>query len=238
MDELKLNFPSFEGNELIIREGNAPDHVDPVKLVSSGDIRTVGTFIKGRAIVSNLQTVNPSTTIVTVNKEAGTIYLETNPNDKFGSMVSGLLEISDELKPWGINRDQKFTQRQLIKMLKFNRIYFKDQATQQDLLKQYTAFKFQTATSGHVNNDERGNKSVAIEKNVETNIPKEFTLKMPIYKGEREIEFRVEICLEVTDGGATFWMESIELHELQQIEKEIIFARELDICKGLVVIFK
>lgn len=238
MDELHLKVESLEGNELTIREGQAPPVIDPLKVSLSGDIRTVGIFIKGRNKVSNLQAVVPETTVVTVNKEAGTIQLSTNPNDKFGTDVSGKLEISDELKIWGINQDRKLSQKQLIKLLKFNRIYFKDQLTHQEILKAYTAFVFNTSTAGHANVDDRGNKSAAIQKRVETNIPNAFTLKIPIYKGEREIEFRVEICIDVTDAGADFWFESVELHELQQIEKESIFKRELDICNGLVVIYK
>lgn len=236
--EMNITIESLQGNELIIREGNAPDHIDPLVLKASGDIRTVGTFIKGRCVVDNLQRIDPHTTIVTVDKESGTIHLATNPNDKFGSEVSGKLEGSDELKLFGINTERKFSQKQLIKLLKFNRYHFKDPLTHQDILKAYTAFTFQTGTTGHAHVDDRGNKSIAVSKQVESNIPKEFTLKIPIYKGEREIEFRVEICMDVTDGGADFWLESVQLHELQQIEKEIIFARELDICKGLVVIFK
>jgi hypothetical protein len=236
--DLNLTIESFDDNEIIIREGEAPPHIDPVKLTANGDIKTVSTFIKGRLTINGLQGVHAYATIVTVNKEAGTIQIETDPNDKFASVLSGKLEMSDELKLFGINKERKFTQKQLIKLLKFNRIYFKDPLTHQDLLKQYTAFVFQTSTQGHANLDDRGNKSAAIAKTVDTNIPKEFTLKIPIYKGEREMEFRVEICIEVTDGGAEFWLESIELHELEQIEKEFIFKRELEACEGLVVIFK
>lgn len=235
---MDITLESFQGNELTIREGEAPPHIDPVRFIASGDIKTVSTFIKGRTEVDGLQGVDVDKTIITVNKEAGTIHISTDPNDRFASDLTGSLVMSDELKIFGINKERKFTQKQLIKLLKFNRIYFKDPLTHQDLLKQYTAFVFQTSTQGHANLDDRGNKSAAIAKTVDTNIPKEFTLKIPIYKGEREMDFRVEICIEVTDGGAEFWLESVQLHELEQIEKELIFKRELEACAGLVVIFK
>lgn len=42
----------------------------------------------------------------------------------------------------------------------------------------------------------------------------------------------------IEDAGARFWFESVELHELSQIEKEEIFKRELKAAAGLVVIYK
>lgn len=223
--------------EIIWREGDAPEIEKPKAVSLDGDIRTVGIFVQGRN-VNNLQGINAATTIVQVNKEAGTLFLETNPNDVFGTRVKGTLSISDELASFGINANKMFSQKELIKLLKFSRNYFADPLQQADLLKQYTAFTFKTESTGHANSDDRGNKSTAVSKVVDTNIAKEFTLKMPIYKGERSIVFRVDLCLDVTDGGAKFWFESIELHELQQTEKEIIFERELKFCEGLVVIYK
>jgi len=224
--------------EIIWREGSAPDIEKPKQVVISGDIRSVGAFVLGRTGITNLQGINKETTLVTVNKEAGTIELQTNPNDVYGSTVKGTLQISDELNLFCINGGKMFSQKELIKILKFNRIHFSDPLEQQDLLKQYMAFSFKTGTEGHANGDDRGNKSQAVSKIVETNLPTSFTLKIPIYKGERSLVFRVEICLDVTDGGAKFWFESVELHELQQTEKEIIFARELLFCDGLVIIYR
>lgn len=238
MENLTLKIEGAVG-DLTIRKGDAPRIHEPKAISYAGDIRTVGTFVEGRKQVDNLQKVNPSTTIVVVDKEKGTIDLHTDPNDQFGSSAKGTLSISDELKIFSINENVQYSQKQLIKILKFNRIHFADPAVQEDLLKQYMAFSFNTKLDGHANlGDNQGNKSAAFAKTVDTNIPKFFNLKIPIYKGERSLVFKVEICLDVTDSGATFWFESVELHELQQIEKELIFERELAKCEGLVIIHK
>lgn len=237
MDNLTIKLEGTNGNELIIREGDAPDIIPPVKLTAEGDIRTVGSFIAGRD-VPNLQGVSKETSLVTVDKDAGTIKLETDPNDHYGTVIKGTLLMSDELKAFSINENKMFSQKELIKLLKFSRNNFADPLVQNDLLQAYQAFSFQTSTEGHAKGDDRGNKSVAVSKAVNTNLPNSFILKIPIYKGERSITFRVEICLDVTDGGAKFWLESVELHELQQTEKEIIFERELKRCEGLVIIYK
>lgn len=237
MDNLTLKLESHEGNEIIWREGAAAPIREPLKLTADGDIRTVGTFIAGRD-VPNLQGIDRESTLVTVDKDAGTIKLETDPNDQFGTVIKGTLLINDDLKQFDINGSKMFSQKELIKLLKFSRIHFVDPLVQNDLLNAYKAFTFQTKTEGHAKGDDRGNKSVALDKVVDTNLPKEFSLKIPIYKGERSVTFRVDLCMDVTDGGAKFWMESIELHELLQIEKELIFKRELLRCEGLVIIYK
>lgn len=237
MDNLTLKLESHEGNEIIWREGEAAPIREPLNLMASGDIRTVGTFIAGRD-VPNLQGIDRESTLVTVDKDAGTIKLETDPNDQFGTVISGTLLINDDLKQFDINGSKMFSQKELIKLLKFSRIHFVDPLVQNDLLNAYKAFTFQTKTEGHAKGDDRGNKSVAYDKAVETNLPKEFSLKIPIYKGERSVTFRVDLCMDVTDGGAKFWCESIELHELLQTEKELIFQRELLRCEGLVIIYK
>lgn len=237
MDNLTLKLESHEGNEIIWREGAAAPIREPLKLTADGDIRTVGTFIAGRD-VPNLQGIDRESTLVTVDKDAGTIKLETDPNDQFGTVIKGTLLINDDLKQFDINGSKMFSQKELIKLMKFSRIHFVDPLVQNDLLNSYKAFTFQTKTEGHAKGDDRGNKSVAYDKAVETNLPKEFSLKIPIYKGERSVTFRVDLCMDVTDGGAKFWLESIELHELLQIEKELIFNRELTRCEGLVIIYK
>lgn len=237
MDNLTLKLESHEGNEIIWREGQAAPIISPVKLVADGDIRTVGTFREGRD-VPNLQGIDRETTLVTVDKDAGTIKLETDPNDQFGTVIKGTLTMSDELRVFSINENKMFSQKELIKLLKYNRIHFVDPLVQQNLLNAYQAFTFSTSTEGHAKGDDRGNKSVAVAKAVTTNLPTDFSLKIPIYKGERSVTFRVELCLDVTDGGAKFWLESIELHELLQIEKELIFEREIKRCEGLVIIYK
>lgn len=47
----------------------------------------------------------------------------------------------------------------------------------------------------------------------------------------------MEICLDVTEGSARFWFESVELHELIQKRLDEIFEEELARMEGLVVIY-
>lgn len=237
MDNLTLKLEGSTG-ELIIREGQAPPVILPKAIRYEGDIRSVSTFIKGRTELQNYQGIHKETTVITVDKDKNSIYLETNPNDEFSTTVKGILLISEELVAFCINGSKTFSQKELIKLLKFSRIHFSDPLEQQELLQQYMAFEFKTTSDGQAKGDDKGNKATSFNKTVTTNLKDRFTLKIPIYKGERSVVFGVDLCLDVTDAGARFWFESVELHELQQTEKEIIFKRELDAATDLVIIYK
>lgn len=241
MEKIEVNLMGGQpgGSTVTILEGKANTPREPLNLNLSGDIRSVSTFIKNRmAIGHHQQIVLSDNTIITANKDAGTILLQTDPNNYYGTTVTGKLEISEALKAFRINEKGTMSQKDVIDILKFNKVHFRDRLQQDALLRSYLAFTYKTETDGGNKADTRGNKATSFNKSVTTDLPEDFVLKIPIFKGEDTKEFRVEICLDVTDGSARFWFESTELHELIEIEKEIIFKRELELCSGLVVIFK
>lgn len=241
MEKIEVNLMGGQpgGSTVTILEGKANTPREPERLSLTGDIRSVSTFIKGRkSIGHSQQTVLSDNTIVTTNKDAGTITIQTDPNSYYGTTVIGKLELSEALKAFRINEKGTMSQKDVIDILKFNKVHFRDRLQQDALLRCYQAFSYKTETDGGNKTDTRGNKAASFNKTVTTDLPIDFVLKIPIFKGEDTKEFRVEICLDVTDGSARFWFESVELHELIEIEKEIIFKRELTLCEGLVIIHK
>ena len=100
--------------------------------------------------------------------------------------------------------------------------------------------KFSAETVGNINDskDIRGNKDVSFKKAVTTNIPMNFSLDIPIFKGEKKKKFSVDICLDVTESSATFWLESVELHELIEKDKKDIFDHELKEALDFVIVNK
>jgi hypothetical protein len=63
-------------------------------------------------------------------------------------------------------------------------------------------------------------------------------LQIPIFSGEANETFRVEIGLEATDGSIRFWLESTELAELIDERKESIIEEEIENCQDFVIIHK
>lgn len=237
------------GDTVTILYGKALDPVAPEKIVLAGDIMSVHNYIEKRKLsianpgvdgktMENRQEIDGNKAIVIVDKTYATITLNVDPEDKYGVEVKGTLFIAPELAPFAINSEQTFNKEQIVKLLKFSRLFFEDFGKHEALM---TAFrKIQTSTTGKLNesSDDRGNRNLEYEKSVKSNIPTEFILDIPIYKGQPKQKFRVEICLDVTDGGIRFWLESVELKERMETYRDEIFTTALANCTGLVIINK
>lgn len=243
MQSFNLKLEDLNGNELIVREGKASEIKPPEKIELSGDIRTVKSFIDKRKGITeftdSLQEIDPDRAIVTVDKEGLSIHLDLDPENFYGAVVTGKLEIEPELLKFAIDTGKKYTQQELIKLLRRNKRFFFDAAAHESLLKAYIALDV-VVTADLKNNapDNRGNRSSSFAKTVTSNIPEDFILNIPIFKGHDRKKFRVEIILDSTDGSTKFWMESVELEELIAIESEAILNKELESCSDYVVIWK
>lgn len=241
MENINLKLESIEGNEIIIREGQALPPVEPQKVQITGDIKTVSSFLAKRKTASNLagqQFIERDKAIVEVDKEAMTITLKLDPEHKYGTVVTAKLEPNPDLAQFFINKNKQFSQRELVQLLKFSRLYFEDFGKHGDLFKAYQAFTAKTFTDLAGDQDTRGNKNFAFNKKVESGLPASFVMNIPVFKGQDPKRFMVEICLDVTDAAASFWLESVELKELQDIESDKIMEGELEACKDYVVTWK
>lgn len=231
------------GSEITIREGQALPPVAPKKIVITGDIKTVSSFIEKRSdkeqlTTSGYQWINPDRAIVEVDKDKMQIVLKVDPEDEYGPVVTANLSTSPELEQFHINKNKIFNREELIKLIRFNKIWF-DSADQHDtLLKSYQAFTATVNANIGKTSDTRGNVSNAYNKTVETNVPTEFKLNVPIFKGMGKRRFRVEIAIDSTDASTKFWFESVELNDIIQIESEDIINKELEACADYVIIWK
>jgi hypothetical protein len=242
MENINLKVEQLTGNEIIIREGTALPQVAPKKIEISGDIKTVSTFVNGRKGVSDslagLQYINPGRAVVMVDKKGRSITLNVDPQDAFGTVVTAKMELNPDLIEFHINDKKTFKQKELVDLIKFSRLAFDDGEKHGMLLNAYRAFNAKAFIDMASDSDNRGNKSSSFNKKVETNLPVDFVLNIPIFKGQERLKFHVEICLEVTDGGCNFWFESVELSELIDIESETILNKELESCSDYVIIWK
>lgn len=242
MENLTLK---VEGNtgEFIFREGPALPQVPPKKIVISGDIKTVSSYLKKRAGLGDkrnpgLQGVVTERTLVTVDKEKFTILLQLDPENEYGTEVTAKLAFTPELEQFFINKNKLFNREELIKLIRFNKIWFADAEAHDKLLKAYQAFTAEVKANIGKTSDTRGNVDNTYKKTVETNVPDSFVLNIPIFKGMDKRRFRVEIAIDSTDASTKFWFESVELNDIIQIESQAILEKELESCSDYVVIWK
>ena len=228
---------SLSGDTLTILEGKALEQRQPLKIEIRGDINSVSNFLKVRKVSgTGFQAIDISKAIITVNKFAKNIFLETDPENVYGSTVSGNLEQSKEIEQFFINSNKTFSKLELVKLLKFNKLYFADATKHAEMLLAFQKVESSVSIKQNDSSDDRGNKERAFVKEVISNAPTEFILDIPIFKGFPHVTFRVEVCLDVTEGSVKFWFESTELHELIQSSINAIFEGELKCAEGFVII--
>lgn len=241
MENLHVKIEQLEGTTLTVLQGNALPLVAPNKINIAGDIKTVSSFIakrKSAGLVAGLQQIDKDKAIIAVDKEKKTITLSLDPQNAFGAVITAKMEPNPDLEKFGINKNVQFSQKELVNLLKFSRLYFEDFDKHGSLLKAYQVFSAKTYTDLSGDSDNRGNKNFAFNKKVETGLPTSFVMNLPIFKGQDPKRFMVEICLDVTDAAASFWFESVELAELSEIEGSKILEQVLEACADYVVIWK
>lgn len=230
-------YPS--GDTLTILQGDALEQKHPVKIVLKGNIDSVSQFLSKRyngRDGHDLQKVEKDKAVVLIDKESMTVKLLLDPQNVFGTEVTGVLEFTKELTQFQINSTKQFTREELIKLFRFNRRFISSDF--EKLLLSYQKLSLSTNGNIGVDTDNRGNKSVNFQKVVDSqNIPTDFILTVPVFKGFDSKTFRVEICLDATDASVRFWFESTELHEIIEKEKEDIINAELEHCKDFVTIY-
>lgn len=218
-------------------QGKALEQKAPEKIIISGDIKTVSNFLTVRKESgTGLQTIDKSKALLLVDKKGLSVKLKLDPENVYGAEITANLEESEELKPFCINKNKTFTKEELVKLLKFSKLFFADAEKHAAMLLAFQKVSSTVNIRANDSSDERGNKERNFVKEVTTNAPTEFILNIPIWKGFPAVKFRVEVCLDVTEGSARFWFESVELHEIKQAQVDEIFKEELKSAEGFVII--
>lgn len=175
---------------------------------------------------------------VRVDRNARTIIYVYNERMNEGGDVWGYLTIHPDLAFLEINEKEEQTLRSLADKLKFSRRYFTDIDQHAKTITALNNYKATISTDVEQSSDMRGNSKNLRDKKVESNVPVEFTLNIPLYVGFPPKKFRVEVYFDTTEGGTRVWLESIEMAELMIKEREGIMDAEVNQLRemGLVII--
>lgn len=230
---------TVKGEVLTILEGKTLELKPPEKINIAGDIKAVNTFLLVRQKAgSGVQAIDKSKAVVLVDKKALTITLNVDPENHYGASVVAKLEESDELIQFGINTTKMFSKKELVKLIKFNKLYFESADKHSEMLAAFQKISSEVNIKANDSSDDRGNKENNFIKEVTTNAPTDFMLSIPIFKGFPQSTFRVEVCLDVNEGSARFWFESVELHNIKTETIDTIFKEQLSNADGFVIINK
>lgn len=228
-------------NELTIREGKAIDQLpmkEPNVIILEGDIHSVANFIKNRPTGHSSQAIDKNKAIILVEKDIKKMALILDPENYYGAIITARLEESKELRQFGINTTNRYSRKQLLDILRFNRLFFEDKNQHAQVLLGLMKLRIKSEIEIQQEKDNHGNKRSLLDvKTVEDGgLLKEFNITLSLFKGFSKQNVLVEICFEVVNGDVSFWLESIGLKESMDSQVDGIFEEELKYADGFVVI--
>lgn len=230
--------------ELTLREGKAVDLLpikEPKSINLSGNIHAISDYVKiRRNEAQGIQVLNPKTIVVEVDKNARTIVMKQDPEAHYSTTITAKLETSEELKQFGINTDQRYDRKALLKLLKFNRIYFSDIQQYNEVVAGLVKIRFKTSAELAQENDSKGNRVNHDEAHTvaHDDFKDKFTLSVPLFRGFPAVKIEVEICWEVLNSNISFWLESVGLKDATDGAIDGIFEKELENVSDFVIIHK
>lgn len=218
------NLPFVAGEkELVIRTGEAEKIMYPNKVRLSGVISAPALFYAKRKTLHD-----PNKCHVVFDKQKGVIRLvvDEQANERNYEVIGEITENKD-LEEFAINSGQTFTIKELMQTLKFNRVHFADKDDNAKIVLALQNFKAKIEKTLEDSSNLRGNETKTSITKMEHELQESFMLKMPIFKGGEEKTFRVDVCVQVSDGSVVVWLESRDLKDMEVAGRSAIMDVEL-----------
>jgi hypothetical protein len=221
MSETKVVIGTDKENILLVNQEKY-EELAPKSVAISGNIEAPKEFYqKRKEWIDSLKLK----THVLVNLNTSTVDLVVDENNPFDHYrVTGKMVLFKDFVDFGINTGAKLGKQKLIDLLKQNKMYFTDKKRQADLLMTFQKFVTKISTNMENSHTPDGKRKLLEEysgslQGFRVNGQREdfdpsFILEMPIFVGEKSRQFTVQICLDPTNHGLEFYLESEDLWEV------------------------
>lgn len=231
---IKIEVKGENSNELIIREGQAPPVKPKNPLRLSGTVDSVIDFWKKRNHLFEKEKCHIIFSMIT-----GVVILSINENDAWENItVRGEMCENTEFEKLGINNESSVDLKTLLKKIRFNSHLFKDQAEYHKIIDSLQNFNAEINANIKQLNDRQGNKNNTFEQKVKTNQPLSFILKAPLHYGMPESHFKVDVLFDVRGSVTEFWLESVEMVNMQVQEKMNVIKNAVNEFKDSIVVLE
>ena len=227
MEELKdktvsVNIENYTGEkpiEVIIRKGEAAKAVEPlatkapIKTNISGVISTPFDWLAKRVDLIDQKQAN-----VLVNREKMTITLTVNEADEYTKgTITGKVEFSEIYEKFGINRSESgWVPSKLGQFLRLNRGVFQNKEECMVLVSTLKNFTANAKAEIQKQRDLSGSMADVYRCQVESNLPKLFTVNIPIFKGTAKMAIEVEFDHYLSNGDVLLQLVSPGANEVAE----------------------
>lgn len=195
---VSVNIENYTGEkpiEVIVRKGEAAKAVDPLPMQEpltcnlTGTIEAPANWLEKRA-----SEVDGKHLFAVVDREAMTIGLVVNETDARNKRtITGLAELSDIFKGFRINDAEGWEPAKLGQFIRLHRSYFDDKQKALDLVAKLKKFVANVSSSLEKGTERNGSLNVTYQQEVQSNLPTEFKVNIPIFKGKEKQLIEVEI---------------------------------------------
>ncbi|MGN1211358.1 MAG: hypothetical protein ACI4TM_06705 [Candidatus Cryptobacteroides sp.] len=233
-NQVYVNIESYTGEnpiEIIFRKGDAapsPSPLEtkaPVNIDISGVITTPLEWLKKR-----VDTINQKRANIVVNREEMTIKLTVNERDYYEkSEIVGKIEYSDIFKKFRINDPMSgWEPSALGQFLRLNRCLFVDKQSCFGLVSVLKNFQAKCNSDIQKMRDPSGSSAEVYRTNVESNLPKSFSVSLPIFKGTAKQAIEIEFDHFLMDNKVLLQLVSPGAMEVTVDYRDVIIDKVLN----------
>lgn len=234
-----VNIENYTGEkpvEVIIRRGDAAPQKEvlptkaPIKTNIAGVISTPYDWLEKR-----ISTVDQKRANVQVSRENMSIILTVNEDDEYAKgTIKGTVEFSEIFENFGINRnDRGWNPAKLGQFLRLNRGVFAEKEQCMLLVSKLKNFTANAKAEIQKQRDPSGSMAEVYRCQVESNLPKSFTVNIPIFKGTAKVAIEVEFDHYLSDGDVILQLVSPGANELAEDYRDKCLDEVLNKIRGI-----
>lgn len=217
---------------LEIRTGEAQQIEYPIKVGVEGVLTAPFEFYKKRVREQKLHDTNKCHLLV--DRQDGKLTLVIDENYSKGTLIDGSVQNNQFLTAFQINTDKSYNAKDLGKLLKMNKIWFADPNQCGQMVHNLQHFEGEWGVRVKNIDNQKGITHSSIERELKSSVPLGFALTIEPFKGFERKTFQVDICVQYQHSDITFYLESIELMQIQlevkvaKIEEQVaLFSDEI-----------
>ena len=235
MEENKINVvipENYDGTPIEIRlmEGRAPEPLptrEPKPVRITGTIDAPSRWLEKRVPITDETRCN-----ILSDRDNMTISLTISENDYYCDIIQGKLQLSKEMKEFGINSEKTWEPAKLSQFFKMHRAFFKDKAENMCLVSTLKNFKAKVNQDIEKSKEENGSRTDNYSQAVDSNLPKSFKLCIPLFKGFAPEEIEVEIYADIDGREVSLALVSAGANETMEECKNRAMDEQIELIKS------
>lgn len=235
-NKIQINVENYNGKDpirVVFREGVAAKVLDekaPESINVSGVLSTPLDWLEKR-----VDTIEQHEAHILVSRDNLSITLVVDERNYYKkATIKGTAQLSEVFTALGINDGAKgWTPAKLGQFLRLNRALFEDKEACMKLVSQLKNFTAKAKSEIEKQHDPSGSRAEVYRQTVESNLPKSFAIRVPLFKGKAKTTIDVEFDHYLTDGEVFLQLVSPGARELmdewrdQSIDEVLTAIREI-----------